>query len=77
MTKGDDAEALTVARVATVLGVHKNTVRNLIRRGSLPAFFVGRSLRVARVDLLEYRRRYRYNLRKQAENGALDERSVK
>lgn len=59
MSRGDDAEALTVARVASVLGVHINTVRKLIRRGALPAFRVGRRLRVARVDLIEYRRRQR------------------
>lgn len=38
--------ALTVAEVAKALNVSPNTVRSQIKAGNIPAFFVGRCLRV-------------------------------
>jgi excisionase family DNA binding protein len=40
--------------VADLLGVSKHTVWRLVRSGELPAFRVGRQIRVAQVDLENY-----------------------
>ena len=40
--------------VARVLGVHVNTVKNVITRKELKAFKVGRVLKIHRADLFEY-----------------------
>ncbi|WP_366776030.1 helix-turn-helix domain-containing protein [uncultured Gemmiger sp.] len=37
--------------VADFLCIHKNTVYNLIRRGDLPAFRIGKCWRIRRKDL--------------------------
>jgi len=47
--KNDDV--LTVLETAAALGCSPQTVRNLIRRGVLPAYRVGRVFRVRRADL--------------------------
>lgn len=57
MTPAADGESLTIATVARVLGVCERTVQRLIKSGKLPAFKVGRVIRVARTDLLEFRKR--------------------
>ena len=46
----DDA-FLTVAEVAELLKLNQQTVRNWIDAGSLPAFRVGRRVRILRTDL--------------------------
>jgi excisionase family DNA binding protein len=45
---------LTTAQVAEMLKVHINTVSNLLERGELKGFRVGRVWRVHRDDLLRY-----------------------
>ena len=45
---------LTTAQVARLLKVHVNTISNLIERGELAGFRVGRVWRVHRRDLLKY-----------------------
>ena len=45
---GDDV--LTVADIARILRLNEPTVRNWIDQGSLPAFHVGRRVRVRRSD---------------------------
>lgn len=47
----DLPEILKPTEVAEFLCIHKNTVYKLIKRGDLPAFRVGKSLRIARRDL--------------------------
>ena len=42
---------LTVAEVAEMLKLNQQTVRNWIDQGSLPAFRVGRRVRIRRSDL--------------------------
>lgn len=42
---------LTVADVAELLKLNQQTVRNWIDQGSLPAFRVGRRVRIRRADL--------------------------
>jgi excisionase family DNA binding protein len=44
-------EFLTVAEVAELLKLNQQTVRNWIDQGSLPAFKVGRRVRIRRSDL--------------------------
>jgi excisionase family DNA binding protein len=43
-------EFLTVAEIATILKMNPQTIRNWIDAGSLPAFHVGRRVRVRRAD---------------------------
>ena len=45
---------LTVAEVAEVLKLNPQTVRNWIDQGSLPAFRVGRRVRILRSDLEQF-----------------------
>jgi excisionase family DNA binding protein len=45
---GGNDEFLTVAEVAAVLRLHQQTIRNWIAAGNLPAFRLGRTLRVRR-----------------------------
>jgi excisionase family DNA binding protein len=45
-----DEEFLTVAEIAGILKLNQQTVRNWIDQGTLPAFHVGRRVRVARAD---------------------------
>lgn len=51
--------ALSVGRVAQLLSVSEWAVRRLIRSGKLPAFVVGKSYRIAVVDLQAFRQRQR------------------
>jgi excisionase family DNA binding protein len=46
----DPDELLTVADVAATLKLNQQTVRNWIDQGSLPAFRVGRRVRIRRSD---------------------------
>ena len=45
---------LTVADVAELLVLNQQTVRNIIDRGDLPAFKVGRRVRIRRADLDDF-----------------------
>jgi excisionase family DNA binding protein len=49
-TDTDPDEFLTVADVASTLKLNQQTVRNWIDQGSLPAFRVGRRVRIRRSD---------------------------
>jgi excisionase family DNA binding protein len=49
-TDTDPDEFLTVADVAATLKLNQQTVRNWIDQGSLPAFRVGRRVRIRRSD---------------------------
>ncbi len=48
-----DDSLLTPAEVATILKIKKNTVYEMIKRGELPAFRIGRKLRVRKDVLLQ------------------------
>lgn len=65
-------EALSIVEVATVLGCSTKTAYRLVDSGQLPAFRLGdgeADIRVAKVDLLNFRHRnkYRRMKRKKAE----------
>jgi excisionase family DNA binding protein len=49
-TQQNPDEFLTVAEVASTLKLNQQTVRNWIDQGSLPAFRVGRRVRIRRSD---------------------------
>lgn len=51
--------ALTPAEVAEILRITKNTVYELIKRGELPAYRVGRKIRVDSNDVEHYKKRGR------------------
>jgi excisionase family DNA binding protein len=51
MFADQDESFLTVAEVADLLKLNQQTVRNWIDQGSLPAFKVGRRVRIKRSDL--------------------------
>jgi putative molybdopterin biosynthesis protein len=51
--------SLTPEEVAEILNIKKNTVYELIKRGELAAFRVGRKLRVEREDVEAYKKRRR------------------
>lgn len=57
-------ETLSVAQVAEILSCHRQTAYYLITDGRLPAFRIGRAIRVAKVDLLAFRDRNKYRKRK-------------
>ena len=52
-----DAECVSLARAAKILGVCVRTVRREIERGRLAAFRVGRSLRIPMSELRRYMER--------------------
>ena len=50
MTSFSNEEFLTVTEVAARLRLNDQTIRNWIDRGKLPAFRIGRRVRIARSD---------------------------
>jgi excisionase family DNA binding protein len=55
------AQLLCVKAVAVALDCHEQTVRRLIRRGTLKAIRVGRSVKVSRHSLAAYYRDHQYS----------------
>ncbi len=53
------SEAVGVTRAAKVLGVDPQLVYRLVHNGRLPAFWVGCRIRIAKVDLIAFRKKYR------------------
>lgn len=51
----DEGHSLTPQEVAQILKIAKNTVYELIKRGELPAYKVGRKVRVDLTDVEEYK----------------------
>lgn len=51
--------SLTPVEVADILKIKKNTVYELIKRGDLAAYRVGRKLRIEREDVEAYKERYK------------------
>lgn len=56
---------LKIREAAIRLGAHPNTVRRLIARGELPAFRLGRVVRIKEADVESYMRRHGYTARRQ------------
>lgn len=52
-THNDHSAVLTVAEVAALLHVSHETVRRWIRAGDLPAFHIGRTIRVRADDITD------------------------
>jgi len=52
---------LTTQEVAQILNISKNTVYELIKRGELPSYRVGRKVRVDEIDIEEYKNKSRTN----------------
>lgn len=50
----DNKEALNAIEVAELLNITKNTVYELVKRGELPAYKVGKKLRIDKSDVKEY-----------------------
>ncbi len=44
---------MTINQAAKFLKLHPNTIRNFIVRGQLPAYRIGRTIRIDEHDLLE------------------------
>jgi excisionase family DNA binding protein len=51
MDKGFEKEVLTVSQVAEYLQLSEMTTYKLVQEGKIPAFKIGRSWRVKRIDL--------------------------
>ena len=54
---------LTTQEVAQILNISKNTVYELIKRGELPSYRVGRKVRVDEIDIEEYKNKSRTNIK--------------
>lgn len=50
----DSQETLTALEVAELLKITKNTVYEIVKRGELPSYKVGKKLRIDRADVDEY-----------------------
>lgn len=55
---------LTTQEVAQILNISKNTVYELIKRGELPSYRVGRKVRIDAVDIEEYKNKSRTYIKK-------------
>lgn len=54
---------LSTQEVAEILNISKNTVYELIKRGDLPSYRIGRKVRIDEKDIEEYKNRTRTNVR--------------
>jgi excisionase family DNA binding protein len=54
-----DQVLLTIREVSEVLGLHPNTIRNLMERGELPFIKIGKSLRFHTEDVQAFIERAR------------------
>jgi putative molybdopterin biosynthesis protein len=50
----DSKEALTAPEVAELLNITKNTVYEIVKRGEIPAYKIGKKLRIDRQDVDDY-----------------------
>ena len=50
----ENKEALNAMEVAELLNITKNTVYELVKRGEIPAYKVGKKLRIDKSDVKEY-----------------------
>ena len=48
------SSSLNVMEVAEILNITKNTVYEMIKRGELPSYKVGRKIRIDRADIESY-----------------------
>ena len=54
---------LTTQEVAEILNISKNTVYELIKRGELPSYRIGRKVRIDAIDIEEYKNKSRTNVK--------------
>lgn len=59
---------LTTQEVAQLLNISKNTVYELIKRGELPSYRVGRKVRIDEIDIEEYKNKSRTNVKPRVAN---------
>ncbi len=69
----DDNTVLTTQEVADLLKIAKNTVYELIKRGELNAYRVGKKVRIDRADVEEYKNRTK-KIKSNQEPGAIPSR---
>ena len=50
----DSKEALTAPEVAELLNITKNTVYEIVKRGEIPSYKIGKKLRIDRQDVEDY-----------------------
>ncbi|WP_026883043.1 helix-turn-helix transcriptional regulator [Clostridium akagii] len=67
---------LTTQEVAQILNISKNTVYELIKRGELPSYRVGRKVRIDAIDIEEYKNKSRTNAKHATNTVAKNESSV-
>lgn len=53
------SSGLSTQEVAEILNISKNTVYELIKRGELPSYRIGRKVRIDEIDIEEYKNRSR------------------
>lgn len=49
-----DLQTIPATEAARLLAIHRNTLDRLIARGDLPAYKIGRSVRIRKTDLENY-----------------------
>ena len=50
----DSERSLTALEVSELLKINKNTVYELVKRGELPGYKIGKKLRIDEKDVFEY-----------------------
>ncbi|WP_347474378.1 helix-turn-helix transcriptional regulator [Clostridium sp. LS] len=63
MFKVKASAGLSTQEVAEILNISKNTVYELIKRGELPSYRVGRKVRIDENDIEEYKNKSRTNIK--------------
>lgn len=63
MSSNEQAPFMTAEEVSHLLGLKKSTIYALVKRGELPAYQFGKSVKFKRSDLDEYIERSRINVK--------------
>lgn len=61
---------LSTQEVAEILNISKNTVYELIKRGELPSYRIGRKVRIDEIDIEEYKNRTRTSAKKSTQTNS-------
>ena len=59
---------LSTQEVAEILNISKNTVYELIRRGELPSYRIGRKVRIDEIDIEAYKNKSRTSVKQHTFN---------
>ena len=57
---------LSTQEVAEILNISKNTVYELIKRGELPSYRIGRKVRIDEIDIEKYKNKSRTSVKQHA-----------